>query len=112
MCRLQLKRLLLLKKQKIEKKVFLFAESSGKLISDVVLSKFMKDKGFDYRLDGFRSILRDWIAETTSTPFEIVEFVLAYSVEKSVTKAYMRTDFLEQHRVLLEQWASFISGEA
>ncbi|WP_375664137.1 MULTISPECIES: hypothetical protein [unclassified Bartonella] len=109
MCRLQLKRLLLLKKQK---NIFLFAESSGKPISDVALSNFMKDKGFDYRLHGFRSILRDWIAETTSTSFEIAESVLAYSVEKSVTKAYMRTDFLEQRRVPLEQWASFISGEA
>ncbi len=92
MCRLQLKRLLLLKKQK---NGFLFVESFGKPISDVALPKFMKDKGFDYRLHGFRSILRDWIAETTSTPFEIAESVLAYSVGNSVTKAYMRTDFLE-----------------
>ncbi|WP_375649252.1 hypothetical protein [Bartonella sp. MU70NMGDW] len=63
----------------------------------------MKDKGYNYRLHAFRSILRDWIAETTSTPYEIAESVLAYSVGNSVTKAYMRTDFLEQRRVLLEQ---------
>ncbi|WP_375612158.1 MULTISPECIES: hypothetical protein [unclassified Bartonella] len=74
---------------------FLFVESFGKPISDVALSKFMKNKGFNYRLHGFRSILRDCIAETTSTPFEIAESVLAYSVGNSVTKAYMRTDFLE-----------------
>ncbi len=92
MCRLQMKRLLLLKKQK---NGFLFVESFGKPISDVALSKFMKNKGFNYRLHGFRSILRDCIAETTSTPFEIAESVLAYSVGNSVTKAYMRTDFLE-----------------
>ncbi|WP_375702132.1 hypothetical protein [Bartonella sp. AA89HNZF] len=92
MSRLQLKRLLLLKKQK---NGFLFVESFGKPISDVAFSKFMKDKGFNYRLHGFRSILRDCIAETTSTPFEVAESVLAYSVGNSVTKAYMRTDFLE-----------------
>ncbi|WP_375616723.1 tyrosine-type recombinase/integrase [Bartonella sp. AP58NXGY] len=93
-----------------EKNGFLFAGSSGKPISDVTLSKFMKDKGFDYRPHGFRSSLRDWIAETTSTPFEIAETVLAHSVGSSVTKAYMRTDFLEQRHALLEQWAAFITG--
>ncbi|WP_254475350.1 site-specific integrase [Bartonella sp. B1098] len=92
-----------------EKKGFLFAGSSGKPISDVTLSKFMKDKGFDYRPHGFRSSLRDWIAETTSTPFEIAETVLAHSVGSSVTKAYMRTDFLEQRHALMEQWAAFIT---
>ncbi|WP_245256837.1 site-specific integrase [Bartonella sp. DB5-6] len=100
------------KAKKIEKNGFLFSGSSGKPISDVTLSKFMKDKGFNYRPHGFRSSLRDWIAETTSTPFEIAEFVLAHSVGSSVTKAYMRTDFLEQRRILLGQWASFISGKA
>ncbi|ATP11917.1 integrase [Bartonella henselae] len=93
-----------------EKNGFLFAGSSGKPISDVTLSKFMKDKGFDYRPHGFRSSLRDWIAETTSTPFEIAETVLAHSVGSSVTKAYMRTDFLEQRHTLMEQWAAFITG--
>nr|CBI81113.1 phage-related integrase [Bartonella sp. 1-1C] len=99
------------KAKKIEKNGFLFAGNSGKPISDVTLSKFMKDKGFDYRPHGFRSSLRDWIAETTSTPFEIAETVLAHSVGSSVTKAYMRTDFLEQRYALLEQWAAFITGE-
>lgn len=94
-----------------EKNGFLFSGLKGKPISDATLSKFMKDKGLDYRPHGFRSSLRDWIAETTPTPFEIAESVLAHSVGNSVTKAYMRTDFLEQRRVLLEQWASFISGE-
>ncbi|AQX18161.1 MULTISPECIES: hypothetical protein [unclassified Bartonella] len=37
------------KAKKIEKNGFLFAGSSGKPISDVTLSKFMKDKGFELR---------------------------------------------------------------
>ncbi len=89
--------------KKNRKNGFLFAGSSGKPISDITLSKFMKDKGFDYRPHGVCSSLRGWIAETTSTPFEIAESVLAHSVGNSVTKAYMRTDFLAQRRVLLEQ---------
>ncbi|WP_139413087.1 tyrosine-type recombinase/integrase [Bartonella mastomydis] len=98
------------KAKTIEKNGFLFVGNSGKPISDMTLSKFMKDRGITYRPHGFRSSLRDWIAETTSTPFEIAEFTLSHSVGNSVTKAYMRTDFLEQRRVLLEQWASFITG--
>ncbi|WP_254475383.1 site-specific integrase [Bartonella sp. B1098] len=98
------------KAKTIEKNGFLFVGNSGKPISDMTLSKFMKDRGIAYRPHGFRSSLRDWIAETTSTPFEIAEFTLSHSVGNSVTKAYMRTDFLEQRRVLLEQWASFVTG--
>ncbi|WP_019219610.1 tyrosine-type recombinase/integrase [Bartonella florencae] len=98
------------KAKTIEKNGFLFVGNSGQPISDMTLSKFMKDRGIIYRPHGFRSSLRDWIAETTSTPFEIAEFTLSHSVGNSVTKAYMRTDFLEQRRVLLEQWASFVTG--
>ncbi len=98
------------KAKRIEKNGFLFVGNSGKPISDMTLSKFMKDRGIAYRPHGFRSSLRDWITETTSTPFEIAEFTLSHSVGNSVTKAYMRTDFLEQRRVLLEQWSSFVTG--
>ncbi|MBX4336388.1 tyrosine-type recombinase/integrase [Bartonella raoultii] len=92
-----------------EKNGFLFAGLTGKPISDASMSKYMTVCGLTYRPHGFRSSLRDWIAETTSTPFEIAETVLAHSVGSSVTKAYMRTDFLEQRHALLEQWAAFIT---
>ncbi|AQX19634.1 tyrosine-type recombinase/integrase [Bartonella sp. WD16.2] len=93
-----------------EKNGFLFSGLKGTPISDMSMSKYMASCGLKYRPHGFRSSLRDWIAETTSTPFEIAETVLAHSVGSSVTKAYMRTDFLEQRHALLEQWATFISG--
>ncbi|WP_375667827.1 MULTISPECIES: tyrosine-type recombinase/integrase [unclassified Bartonella] len=95
-----------------EKNGFLFSGLRGNPISDATMAKYMTICGLTYRPHGFRSSLRDWIAETTSTPFEIAETVLAHSVGSSVTKAYMRTDFLEQRHVLLEQWAVFISGKA
>ncbi|WP_375682442.1 MULTISPECIES: tyrosine-type recombinase/integrase [unclassified Bartonella] len=95
-----------------EKNGFLFSGLRGNSISDATMAKYMTVCGLTYRPHGFRSSLRDWIAETTSTPFEIAETVLAHTVGSSVTKAYMRTDFLEQRHVLLEQWASFISGKA
>ncbi|UJM32680.1 integrase arm-type DNA-binding domain-containing protein [Bartonella henselae] len=93
-----------------EKNGFLFSGLTGKPISDASMAKYMTVCGLTYRPHGFRSSLRDWIAETTSTPFEIAETVLAHSVGSSVTKAYMRTDFLEQRHALLEQWAAFITG--
>lgn len=93
-----------------EKNGFLFSGLTGKPISDASMAKYMTVCGLTYRPHGFRSSLRDWIAETTSTPFEIAETVLAHSVGSSVTKAYMRTDFLEQRHALLEQWATFVTG--
>ncbi|WP_102830750.1 tyrosine-type recombinase/integrase [Bartonella bovis] len=92
-----------------ERNGFLFSGLKGTPISDASMAKHMKFCGLKYRPHGFRSSLRDWIAETTSTPFEIAETVLAHSVGSSVTKAYMRTDFLEQRHALLEQWATFVS---
>ncbi|MCZ2204023.1 tyrosine-type recombinase/integrase [Bartonella sp. A05] len=96
--------------EKTKQNGFLFVGNSGRPISDATLSKFMKDRGISYRPHGFRSSLRDWIAETTPTPFEIAEAILAHSVGNTVTKAYMRTDFLEQRRAILEQWSSFVTG--
>lgn len=91
---------------------YLFPNTAGGVISDMTMLMHMKRAGLDYRPHGFRSSLRDWIAETTNTPFEVAETVLGHSVGGKVERAYRRTDYLEQRRVLMERWADFVTGRS
>ena len=81
------------------------------VISDATMSRLMERRGMVERPHGFRSSLRDWIAETTDTPHDIAETMLGHTVGGSVERAYRRTDFLEQRRVLLERWAKHVTGQ-
>jgi integrase len=56
---------------------------------------------------GFRSSFRDWAAEATAHPREVVEMALAHSIESKVEAAYRRGDLFEKRRQLMEDWAVF-----
>lgn len=58
---------------------------------------------------GFRSTLRDWIAERTNTPNHVAEQVLAHKISSAVEAAYRRGDLLEQRRLVMEKWASYLT---
>ena len=74
------------------------------------MSQFMKRAGLAYRPHGFRSSLRDWLAEKTDARHEIAETVLGHITGSSVERAYRRTDFLEQRRELMERWAAHVTS--
>jgi hypothetical protein len=40
----------------------------------------------------------------------VAETVLAHTVGTAVSRAYQRSDFLEQRRALMERWAAFVTG--
>lgn len=85
---------------------FLFSGVRKGVISDATMSAFMKRRGLVERPHGFRSSFRDWVAETTSTPFDVSETALGHTVGGKVERAYRRTDFLEQRRALMERWGT------
>ena len=63
------------------------------------------------RPHGFRSSLRDWLAEATDAPFEVAESCLAHVVGGTVERAYRRTDYLDQRRVVMTRWARHVTGQ-
>lgn len=81
------------------------------MISDATMSRLMERRGMDARPHGFRSSLRDWIAETTDAPHEVAETCLGHVVGGSVERAYRRTDYLEQRRILMGRWAQNVIGQ-
>lgn len=56
---------------------------------------------------GFRSMLRDWAAETTSFPNFIVEMALAHAIESKVEGAYRRGDLLEKRHASMVAWTEY-----
>jgi integrase len=58
---------------------------------------------------GFRSSFRDWAAETTHFPNEMVEMALAHAVGSKVEAAYRRGDMFEKRRRLMAAWATFLA---
>jgi integrase len=58
---------------------------------------------------GFRSTFRDWAAERTNFPSEVVEMALAHVVEDETEAAYRRGDLFDKRRRLMGAWAEFLS---
>ena len=51
---------------------------------------------------GFRSSFRDWAAEKTNHPREVVEAALAHVVQNKVEAAYARSDLFERRQQLMD----------
>ena len=60
---------------------------------------------------GFRSTFRDWAAEETEFPSEVVEMALAHTIESEVERAYRRGDLFQKRRTLMDAWGVYCSGE-
>ena len=69
-----------------------------------VLKRMCRD---DLTAHGFRSTFRDWAAERTTFPREVVEMALAHTIENKVEAAYRRGDLFQKRRQLMEKWARF-----
>ena len=89
---------------------YLFPNTRGGVISDMTLSRHLERRGLEARPHGFRSSLRDWLADATDAPHEVAETMLGHVVDGSAVRAYRRTDFLEQRRMLAERWANHVTG--
>ncbi len=60
---------------------------------------------------GFRSSFRDWAAEETDHPREVIEAALAHVVRNPVEAAYARSDLFERRRRLMNDWGIRLPGD-
>ncbi|WP_019223750.1 tyrosine-type recombinase/integrase [Bartonella rattaustraliani] len=90
---------------------FFFSATGRGPLAEKCMSKYMKRVGLDVCPHGFRSSLRDWLAETTDAPYEVAETILSHTVGGQVERAYRRTDYLEQRRVYMDKWAAYVTGQ-
>ena len=76
----------------------------------LTLPRLTKELGIAAVPHGFRSSFRDWAAERTNTPREVVEAALAHTVQNPTEAAYARSDLFERRRRLMDDWAAYLSG--
>lgn len=88
---------------------FIFAGMRrGKGLSNMSMLKTLERMGRpDLTTHGFRSTFRDWAAETTHYPNEVVEMALAHTIAGKVEAAYRRGDLLEKRRELMRDWSAY-----
>lgn len=84
----------------------------GKPLSDMTLTKAMRDMGRDETPHGFRSTFRDWVAEKTGWPAELAEAALAHVISDKTVAAYQRGSMLEKRRELMAAWAAYCEGSS
>lgn len=94
-----------------KKDALLFSSRKGEPISDMTMTKVLRDMGLIWNVHGFRSSFRDWAAEQMpEIPDPVVEAALAHDVPDKVVRAYKRTQFIEMRRRLLDGWSEFATG--
>ena len=86
-----------------------FPDRSGReMISQDGLRQLLRRK-FEATSHGFRSSFRDWAAEKTDFPSDIVEHALAHLEGSATIRAYRRTDYFDKRRELMQAWTDFVT---
>ena len=85
-----------------------FPSRGGGPISITRLPKMLHKLKVNCVPHGFRSSFRDWAAELTDHPREVVEAALAHVVGNQTEVAYARSDLFERRRRLMDEWAEYL----
>jgi integrase len=83
---------------------------AGTPLSDMTLTKVMRDMGVDAVPHGFRSTFSSWVASATEYPAEVREMALAHAIGNDTVGAYQRSDLFEKRRCLMADWAKFVDS--
>ena len=89
-----------------------FPSERGKPLADNTISKLLRENAIEGTPHGMRSSFRDWAAELTDCPSEIVEHALAHIEGTATVRAYRRTDYFSKRRALMEQWGVYVRQQA
>lgn len=84
-----------------------FVSPRGKILSDMTLTKVLKDMGHPVTQHGFRATFRTWAQEHTSYPEEVCELALAHINSDATRAAYARSELIDKRRLLMADWERF-----
>ena len=85
-----------------------FPGPRGRALSDMALSKLLREHRINAVPHGFRSSFRDWAAEKTNHPRQVVEAALAHVIPNKTEAAYARSDLFDRRRRLMDDWAAYV----
>lgn len=69
-----------------------------------------KGLGLPYTVHGFRSSFRDWAAEETDYPGEVIEMCLAHAIRNKAEAAYRRGALIDKRRQVMGDWAGYLAA--
>jgi len=78
-----------------------------KPMSDMTLTKLLREMKQPYTTHGFRSAFRDWVSEETDHQGNVAEAALAHAVRDKTEAAYRRGNLLEKRRRLMMDWSLY-----
>jgi integrase len=82
----------------------------GRPLSSMAMLELLRGLSPGLTVHGFRSTFRDWAAEETNFPSEVVEMALAHTIESEVERAYRRGDLFNKRRALMDAWAAYCAS--
>ena len=83
-----------------------FSAGGGAPMPEKTLRRLLQDLNIAAVPHGFRSTFRDWAAEETDHPREVIEAALAHVIQNQVEAAYARSDLFERRRRLMDDWSA------
>jgi len=89
---------------------YVFPSNKKGLSNMAMLTLLRRMERAEITVHGFRSTFRDWAAESTAYPSEVVEMALAHTIKNQVEAAYRRGDLLEKRSSLMEAWAKYCNA--
>ncbi|WP_233589065.1 tyrosine-type recombinase/integrase [Falsigemmobacter faecalis] len=84
---------------------------AGRPLSDMTLSKLVKELGFPVDVHGFRTSFRTWAQEQTNYPREVAEAAMAHRTGDKAEQAYTRSDLFEKRREMMGEWAAYLGHQ-
>ena len=87
------------------------APRRSKPLSDMTLLRLLQRLEIPCVVHGFRSSFRTWAGDLRVADRDVCEAALAHQLDDETERAYVRTEFFELRRDLMERWAEYlISG--
>lgn len=88
----------------------IFLGLRGNQLSDMSLTKVLRQAKRDEAVHGFRTSFRSWAGEQMPhIPWNVAELAIAHRVGTSSEKAYNRADYFAMRRALFDGWGTFIA---
>lgn len=92
--------------------VFQGGHDPKKPMSEAAINASLKRMGYDTQTQitghGFRAMARTILHERLNIDPHIIEHQLAHAVPDNLGGAYNRTKFLDQRKVMMQQWADYL----
>ena len=81
-------------------------------MSEAAVNAALRRMGYDTKTEitghGFRAMARTILHEELNIKPEVIEHQLAHRVPDNLGTAYNRTKFLNERRIMMQQWADYL----